>query len=196
MTLVLTVDQRGSRRTGDLVPVMLVALTDVPMLRPFQRTAGDEFQGVADEPAAVAAALEPLLRDGRWAVGLGIGPVDRPLPADAREGNGPAYLHARAAVTSAKHTPWPVRVVGVDGYRAEQLETAIWLWAALLARRTDKGWEVVDLVEQGLSHDRVAARLGITPSAVSQRLRAAGLVEGGRARALVTHLATACLAAP
>lgn len=72
-------------------------------------------------------------------------------------------------MASAKHALWPVRAVGADGHRAEQLETAIWLWAALLAPRTGKGWEVVDLVEEGLSHARVAARLGITSSAVSQR---------------------------
>jgi hypothetical protein len=43
---------------------------------------------------------------------------------------------------------------------AEQLESAIWLWAALLDRRTDKGWEVADLLDEGLSHERVAQRLG------------------------------------
>jgi hypothetical protein len=196
MTLVLTVDQRGSRQAADLVPAMLERLAVVPLARPFQRTVGDEFQGVAEDPASVALALEPLLRDGHWHIGLGFGAVDRPLPAQAREGRGAAFVHARAAVTAAKQAPWPVRVVGGDGYRAEQLETSLWLWAGLLSRRTDKGWEVVDLVEQGLGHQRVAERLRITPSAVSQRLRVAGQAEGVRARTLVTHLAAACLETP
>ena len=66
---------------------------------------------------------------------------------------------------------------------AEQLESAIWLWAALLDRRTDKGWEVADLARRGTSHERVAQRLGITQSAVSQRARAAGWSRAGGARA-------------
>ena len=64
----------------------------------------------------------------------------------------------------------------------------MWLWAALLARRTARGWEVADLVDQGLTYDERPPRLGITQSAVSQRAAAAGIVEGRRARELVQFL--------
>ena len=77
---VLTVDQRGSRTSPDLVPGALAALADVPLLRPFERTAGDEFQGVVDDPASLARVAERLLREDRWNIGIGIGPVDEPLP--------------------------------------------------------------------------------------------------------------------
>lgn len=189
---VLTVDQRGSRTSTDRVPATIAALSTVPMLRGFERTAGDEFQGVVADPATLPRVVELLLREEAWNIGIGIGPVDRPLPAHARAGGGAAYLHARAAVTAAKHSPWHLRVAGDDpGTRA--LETTLWLWAAVLARRSPRGWEVADLVDEGLSYDEAGRRLGITQSAVSQRAQAAGIVEGRRARELATDLTTALL---
>jgi hypothetical protein len=185
--VVLTVDQDGSRSGSDQVPTALTALADVHARLPFERTVGDEFQGVLDEPAAVVAALEVLLRSGEWNIGIGLGPVETPLPDQARAGRGPAYLFARDAVTRAKSSPWHVRAMGEgDGVRA--LESAIWLWAALLSRRTPRGWEVADLVDEGLTYDEAAAKIGISQSAVSQRAAAAGIAEGRRARELVEYL--------
>ena len=196
---VLTIDQRGSSHDAatDRVPATLEALADVEMLRPFERTAGDEFQGVLDDPAALAAVVERLLREDSWNVGIGIGEVEEPLPESTRAGRGPAYLHAREAVTAAKSAPWRLRVAGDDrddrddphGKRSVRgLETTLWLWAAVLNRRTSRGWEVADLVDAGASYDQVAKRLGVTQSAISQRAQAAGIVEGRRAREFVTEL--------
>ncbi len=78
--------------------------------------------------------------------------------------------------------------VGGEDYRAEQLETVLWLWAGLLERRTDRGWEVVDALDEGLSHVEAGRRLGISQSAVSQRAQAAGLVDERRARRLAGDL--------
>ena len=47
---------------------------------------------------------------------------------------------------------------------------------------------MADLVDAGATYDEAAKRLGITQSAVSQRAQAAGIVEGRRARELVTDL--------
>src|SRR6478735_1973997 len=187
--VVLTVDQRGSRDGADLVPDGLAALDGVPTRLAFERTVGDELQGVLTDGAALATALEVLLRADAWNIGVGIGPVEEPLPDHARAGRGPAYLHARTAVTAAKNSPWHTRVVG-DDPAARALETTIWLWAAVLARRTGRGWEVADLVAEGLSYGEVGERLGISQSAVSQRAQAAGIVEGRRAHELVTGLTT------
>jgi hypothetical protein len=186
---VLTVDQRGSSRSAatDRVPDTLASLADVGMLRPFERTAGDEFQGVLDDPAGLATVAERLLREGDWNIGIGVGAVDRPLPDSTRAGRGAAFVHARAAVTGAKSAPWRLRVAG-DSPGVRGLETALWLWAALLHRRTPRGWEVADLVDAGASYEQVARRLGVTQSAISQRAQAAGIVEGRRARELVTDL--------
>jgi hypothetical protein len=190
--VVLTVDQHGSQTQPDQVPDALEVLDAVPARLGFQRTAGDEFQGVLDEPAALPAALEPLLRADAWNIGIGVGEVETPLPDQARAGRGTAYVAAREAVTAAKSSPWRVRASGpTDAVRA--LESAVWLWAALLGRRTDRGWEVADLVDQGLTYDQAASHLGISQSAVSQRAAAAGIAEGRRARELVEFLTRTAL---
>jgi hypothetical protein len=190
--VVLTVDQHGSQTQPDQVPTALAALAAVPARLAFQRTAGDEFQGVLDDPAALPRALEHLLRADVWSIGIGIGEIETPLPDQARAGRGPAYVAAREAVTTAKSSPWRVRATG-PGDAARALESAVWLWAALLARRTDRGWEVADLVDQGLTYEETAARLGISQSAVSQRAAAAGIAEGRRARELVEFLTRTAL---
>lgn len=185
---VLTIDQRRSSSRPDRVPEALRGLDPVVMLRRFERTAGDEFQGVLDEPGALAQVVEHLLRAGDWSIGIGIGDVEHPLPQSTRAGRGPAFLHARDAVTSAKNAPARLRVVSDHERRAKKLETVLWLWAAILDRRTKGGWEVADLADTGLRYDAIAERLGITQSAVSQRAAAAGIIEGRRARELVTDL--------
>jgi hypothetical protein len=136
--------------------------------------------------------LERLLRDGTWNIGIGIGAVEAPLPEQARAGRGPAYLSAREAVTSAKSSPWRIRAAG-PAAAVRPLESAVWMWAALLARRTPRGWEVADLVDQGLSYEEAAARIGVSQSAVSQRAAAAGIAEGRRARELVEFLTRCAL---
>jgi hypothetical protein len=195
---VLTVDQRGSTKHAapDRVPDTLSGLASLGgagLLRPFERTAGDEFQGVLDDPRALAPLLERLLREDAWNIGVGVGAVSEPLPESTRAGRGAAYVHAREAVTAAKSSPWHLRVEG-DVPQVRRLETALWLWGSLLARRTRRGWEVADLVDTGLRYDEVARRLEITQSAVSQRAQAAGIVEGRRGRELVTELTTDLLA--
>lgn len=198
MPVVLTVDQRASRSGADAVPELLALLARTPglsegILRPFQRTVGDEVQAVLDEPGAVVAVIGVVLRTGAWSVGVGVGAVDEPLPADTRAGRGQAYLYAREAVTRAKTTPHRIVVVGADDYRATQLETVLWLWAGLLERRTPGGWEVHDALGAGLSHAEAGRRLGISQSAVTQRAQTAALVDEARARRLATELLSTML---
>ncbi|MBE7323323.1 transposase [Nocardioides sp. Y6] len=190
--LVLTADQRSSRTSTDAVPQALGLLDHVPTLRSWERTAGDEFQGLLDSPAALTEALLLLMRDGRWHVGVGVGRTETPLPPSTRAGRGPAYVDARRAVERARTSAHHVAVEG-DAAWCRHLESALWLWHDLLDRRSEKGWQVVDLLAQGLTHERVAATLGVSQSAVSQRASAAALAEELRARELVTALATLCL---
>jgi hypothetical protein len=186
---VLTIDQRHSREQSDRVPEMVAALADVATVSGFERTAGDEFQGVVVDPKELRTTIHRLLRDGGWNVGIGIATVEAPLPADPREGRGEAFIAARTAVTSAKSSPWHLRVVGADHYACRQFETVLWLWAAILARRTSRGWALADLVFSGLNYEQAAVALGITQSAVSQRAQAASLAEDRRAAELIGQLA-------
>ncbi|MFC6344458.1 transposase, partial [Nocardioides hankookensis] len=56
--VVLTVDQRGSRTSPDRIPEMLAGLAAVPARLGFERTVGDELQGVLDDGTAVADTVE------------------------------------------------------------------------------------------------------------------------------------------
>ena len=190
MVFVLTLDQRFSRRRADEVEALLARLDGVRegVHRPFERTAGDEAQGVVADPRVLVDIVAGLLRTEAWHVGLGIGPVDEPLPDSTRAGRGTAFLRARQAVNRAKTAPHRVSVVGGDDYRAEHVETVFWLLAAVLARRSERGWEVADLLAEGRTRAEIAETLGVSASAVSQRAQAAGVVEESRARDLLARL--------
>jgi hypothetical protein len=192
MVFVLTVDQRSSRAAEDLVPALLDTLNRRTradgLVRRFERTAGDEVQGVLTDPATTVDIVVDLLRADTWNIGLGVGEVAEPLPRITRAGRGDAFVHAREAVTAAKTSPHHVNVVGSDPYAAERTETVLWLLATVLRRRSVRGWEVADLLAEGMTRREVSARLGISQSAVTQRAQAAGVVEEQRARLLAADL--------
>jgi hypothetical protein len=172
---VLTVDQIESRDRTDLVDDALQRLSSVATVLPFTRTVGDELQGLMEDPVSVVDAMVILMRDERWHMGLGIGPVERPLPEDSRRARGPAFVCARAAVNAAKSEPSHLCVVAAreDDHEAYDVE-AVWrLTAAVQRRRSEPGWEAVDLVRAGSTQSEVAERLGISRQAVGQRLQAA-----------------------
>ncbi|GAB3937533.1 hypothetical protein GCM10029976_050700 [Kribbella albertanoniae] len=192
MLFVLTVDQRGSRISGDLVPELLNSLNRRPrlsgLIRKFERTAGDEVQGVLSEAKATIDLVVELLRRDSWYVGLGIGEVIEPLPRSTRAGNGDAFVFARDAVTKAKFSPHHVNVCGADAQLADQVETVLWLMASVLRRRSDRGWAVADLLAEGLTRREIGVKLGISQSAVTQRAQAAGVAEEQRGRLLASEL--------
>ncbi|WP_336923354.1 hypothetical protein [Aquipuribacter sp. SD81] len=174
---VLTADQRGSRASADRVGTGLSALAAAVArpVRTFERTAGDEVQGVLASPDDVLRAVLALVRDERWWVGVGVGAVERPLPASTRAGRGPAFTAAREAVERAKRRPHAVAVVG-GGPGAELASDADAVLALVLAvqsRWSPEAREAVDLVSAGLTQTAAAGRLGVTRQAVGQRLQAA-----------------------
>lgn len=185
----LTVDQRRSRRSPDRVEatVSRLASQSTP-LRPFERTAGDEFQGVLDDAEAAVDVVLLLLREGWWSVGVGVGPVRGPLPPSTRAGAGPAFEHARTAVERAKRHPQGVAVVGPVGASAHDAEVVLALVATLVQRRSAPAWEAVDLAVRGLSTTEVAAQLGVTRQAVGQRLATAQWQLEQQARPLAARL--------
>jgi hypothetical protein len=189
---VLTVDQRHSRRHRDRVDELLGRLATQPgVLRDFERTAGDEVQGVMNDAAAVVDVALGLIRRGEWSVGIGAGPVDEPLPASTRAGSGQAFELARKAVERAKSSPQLLAVAAPHPDRAAAAQAALDLLASLVQRRTEPGWEAVDLISSGTSQTEVAERLGITKQAVSQRLRAATWAPEVAGRTLAAQLLTA-----
>lgn len=171
---VLTVDQRSSRRDVDRVSELLTDLRDPRLLRPFDRTAGDEVQAVADNAGVVVDLVLELLRRERWSIGVGIGPVETPLPKQTRAGRGPAFEFARRAVERAKNAVGQIAVDGVDAEAAADADAALTLLATVVLRRSPQGHDAVALARSGATQAQIADELGITKQAVSQRLAAAG----------------------
>ena len=200
---VVIADQVDSRTESDRVPLALDALAGVGLLLPYERTAGDEIQGLAATGEAVVASITALTRLDGWRIGIGLGLVDEPLPQSTRAARGEAYLAARTAIGSARRSPVALSLVAGDSVRdggygdhVDDAETALWLLRSTLARRSREGWELMDLLDQGLTNAQAAERLGISPSAVSQRLGRAARTESERATRLAARLLDRLLEVP
>lgn len=181
---VLTIDQRNSTNESDRVPDLLRRLDGVPTAIPFERSVGDEIQGVLTSPEDVIEVALRCLRDGGWYVGIGVGVVELPLPATPREGRGSAFLEARAAVERAKKTGdrAPLAVEGPNC--AGQAEGVLSLIGRFVMHRSDAEWRILDLLEpqQRGSQSAVARKLDITPQAVSKAVFRSGWIEEWAAR--------------
>lgn len=202
--IIVTADQRASRSHPDLVAA---AIDEIARLAPEltagpERTVGDELQlATTDAGTALAVALH-LTRSASWSVGIGLGAVET-LAAhrSIREGRGPAFIRARTAVERAKRSPHSFAVEGSPApadadVGAPAVEALIGLLLEVRSKRTDKGWEVYDLVADGLPQQDIAARLGISSSAVSLRAKAAGIaIERDAVPALARLLRSADAAA-
>jgi DNA-directed RNA polymerase specialized sigma24 family protein len=172
---VLTVDQRASRTHPDRVADVLRQLNSaVPTVLGFERTAGDEFQGVLAEADDVVEVVLRLVRSGDWSIGVGAGPVQTPLPPSTRAGAGAAFLSARRAVDAAKQRPGRLAVRGAVPPDAGDAQAVLTALAVIVERRSEQAWEAIALVGSGQTQAEAATALGISRQAVGQRL-AAGL---------------------
>ena len=217
---VMTIDQRGSTGDIDRVPGLLKGLSALSTAGRFERSVGDEVQGVVERADEVVEIALHALRSGRWYVGIGVGEVDLPLPASPREGSGPAFVAARAAVDRAKgaaaHVPLAV-VAGRDRRRANaanaaadaangsqgakacaNAEAVLRLIGRLVQDRTAAQWKVVDVL-RSVRHDthgthgsqKIAAqKLGITEQSVSRAVLRSGWQEEWAARPAAELLLT------
>ncbi|WP_309107709.1 MarR family transcriptional regulator [Arthrobacter sp.] len=209
---VLTIDQRGSTADIDRVPSLLQDVAPLTTSGTFERSVGDEIQGVVQDPGEAVAIALHALRQGHWYVGIGVGPVDTPLPQSPREGSGPAFVAARHAVERAKaaaasHVPlavlpgMPLRAEAVDARTIDartaqaaaacaNAEAVLRLIGRLIQERSEAQWKVVDTlaaIQQGREarhgSQKIAAReLGITEQSVSRAVLRSGWQEEWAAR--------------
>jgi hypothetical protein len=182
---VITADQVDSRSGTDLVASAVDAINGGPV-RPVlaaERTVGDELQVLVANGGDALTTILRLARTGRWSVGCGVGDVASPLPRDIREATGAAFIAARSAVERAKKRATRFALEqDPPTQSAADAEALLDLLLVLRSRRSPEGWELHDLLESGLSQADAAARLGITPQAVSLRARAAELRAESAAR--------------
>lgn len=188
--VVVTADQVASRLGPDAVPHALSALASgASPSRVFARTAGDEIQALFDDSAEAVRALEVLARLGQWRVGVGIGAVEALVPRDVRAASGEAFVAAREAVEASRLAPARIAVRAPSAPdEGQDVEAALALVQLVWQRRSDAGWDVAELMGRGASGRDVARELEITPSAVSQRAKAAGVEEAAAGMRLVVRL--------
>lgn len=174
---VINADQRDSRSEADRVPDLLAAVEECSAVLPFERTVGDEVQGVFANAADVLAALEVILRSGRWSVGIGIGPAELAQTPSASRGS--AFIAARSAVEIAKNRWQEIAVCSPAG-PVEPAQTLAGFTGHWIEKASDRQWEVLRLARSHTQRE-VAERLRISQQAVSDSLRAskaAAVAEG------------------
>lgn len=169
---VLTINQRDSREAGDRVDELIGDLEGIPALLAFQRSVGDEAIGVVSEPKHAVDAAMVALRTRRWHVGIGVGSLELPLPADVADAGGFGLVYARRAVNRAQKTGErvPLAVAGADMDVAAEAEAVLRLIGQIVATRTGAEWSVLDLLIPGVRGQQkaIATELGITAQAVSK----------------------------
>ncbi len=195
---VLTIDQAGSRSTADRIPDLLDLLAPIGTVLPWERSVGDEAQGVLARAGDVVDAVLLCLRSGGWYVGIGIGGVEEPLPRSPREARGPAFVAARRAVERAKKTGEraPLAVEASDGgagaaaEAASEAEGVLALLGRHVLGRSEAEWRILDLLQPGErgTQTAVARTLGISPQAVSKAAARAAWHEEHAVRSAAARL--------
>jgi len=200
---ILTIDQRGSSADVDRVPELIADLAGLTA-EAFERSVGDELQGLVADPSEVVDIALHALRSGHWYVGIGIGSVVLAPGASPREGTGTGFVAARKAVDLAKTAAGQVPLSVVSGSigRAAEVprharegavacahaEAVLRLIGRLVQERTPAQWRVVDrlrLLQGGGRHGsqkQVAKQLGITEQSVSRAVLRSGWQEEWAAR--------------
>lgn len=201
---VMTIDQRGSTNDVDRVPELISALRALtPAV--FERSVGDELQGVVEHSAEVVEIALHALRSGYWYVGIGIGTVQLQPGGSPREGAGSGFVAARKAVELAKGTAGQVPLSVVSGtmgrgrgappsakegsMASANAQAVLRLIGRVVQQRTEAQWRVVDRLRalQGAdgkhgSQKQVALDLGITEQSVSRAVARSGWQEEWAAR--------------
>lgn len=188
----LTINQTDRRRDGDRVPQLLKDLRHIPARLDFDRSVEDEVQGILDRPHQVVDAALIALRSGAWYVGIGVGPVNEPLPDRIRDASGHGLVYARRAVDRLRSGKdrVPVAVEGPLADLAAESEAVLRLLGHIVHDRSAAEWRVLDLLTPGVRGQQkaVAAELGITTQAVSKAVARAQWHEEHAARPAAARL--------
>ncbi len=192
MLFVVTINQRDSREVGDLVPELLREFRFVDAVIPFQRSVGDELQGVVGSAKLAVDVALKAIRFRRWHVGIGVGEVHSPLPERITDAEGYGLVYSRRAVNRAQKTGEriPLAIEGPDSEVAAEAEAVLRLLGQIVYTRTDAEWNVLDLMTPGARGQQklIAAELGITTQAVSKAVIRSHWVEEWATRPAAARL--------
>lgn len=196
---VLEID-RPSPSPRDEVPALLEALVALGLRPTPERTSADASLVLAERAeqavAAAAAVLEHTRRTGSgpWAVGMGIGTIDGPVPTNVHALRGPAVTAAREALGRAGRTSQvPVAITAAvprQRERAQDAEAVMRLVGWMIGARSAGQWRVVEALRErpDATQAQLAAHLGVTQQTVSRSLRTSGWREESAASALLERL--------
>lgn len=192
MLFVVTINQRDSRDVGDLVPELLREFRFVDTVIPFQRSVGDELQGVVGSARVAVDVALKAIRFRRWHVGIGVGEVHSPMPERITDAEGYGLVYSRRAVNRAQKTGEriPLAVEGPDADVAAEAEAVLRLLGQIVYTRTDAEWNVLDLMTPGARGQQklIAQELGITTQAVSKAVIRSHWVEEWATRPAAARL--------
>lgn len=180
---VILADQLESRTHDDEVPALLDSLTSPGLLvsptdyrvgtphwtLPPERTSGDEVQALSTDPATLIHALWTA-GCGPWRIGLAHDEVVTPLPDSTRAARGPAYVKARQAIEECRRRRAGVQVAadGTDAMRRFSQVASVVVDLARGLRPASR--DIVASYDLSMTSEETARALGISTSAVSQRL--------------------------
>jgi len=176
----LTINQRDSRRDGDLVPQLLKDLRHIPARLDFDRSVEDEVQGIVESSHQAVETALIALRTGQWYVGIGVGPINEPLPNLVKDASGHGLVYARRAVDRLRSSKEriPVAVDGPLAALASEAEAVLRLLGHIVQHRSAAEWRVLDLLTV---QNAVARGDGARATALLEPMLAAPEARGSRA---------------
>lgn len=147
------------------------------LLSLFTVTLGDEFQGLLSDPEVIPEILWRLRRDlptvEIWA-GVGFGTLDTALKERAIGMDGPVFHRARKGVDRAREDDIHGGVFVGFGDDDVVLTGLARLLDHQRSSFSPAQLEAMEGVRSGHSQSEIAADAGVTPQAISKRLRTAG----------------------
>lgn len=142
----------------------------------FTITLGDECQALVYEPHRAVQLADELMRrlaPLRVRFSLGVGPLDTALDPDPRRTDGPCLHRARAAMERLKRSRRLWSVSGLGETWDPLLSDIGALSHAVRGRWTPRQLEIMEALD-GVAYGKdAAARLGISPSVVSESMSSA-----------------------
>lgn len=194
--IAVTIDQRREKTSDivkkDWIDDLQSLLNHNPkiaptLIRKFQRTAGDETQGLIKNPASLVEILTLTQEHPKeWWIGIGVGHLER-LEKTVNASDGKALRLARQAVNKAKKNrkDWGFYVFGEE---AGVIEAVMLLLYGNIRHRSSEQWKYTQLSQSGMTATMIAKRSQKTQQTVSKLLQKANSEAESKARILLQRV--------